>query len=76
MDRIKAGPRYLGRFKALSEEKMRHILSYLPRLGEEGVREKFGAELRGNTFFWWSLGLDQLVHGLTDLLIVYLLVSL
>lgn len=44
MDRIKAGPKYLGRFKDMYDKK-----------------------------FWWSLGLDQMVHHLTHYLIVYLI---
>lgn len=44
MDRIKAGPKYLGRFKDMYDRK-----------------------------FWWSLGLDQMVHHLTHYLIIYLI---
>lgn len=45
MDRIKAGPKYLGRFKL------------------------------DNKLFWWSLGLDQMVHHLTHYAIIYLIIS-
>ena len=71
MDRIKASPKMLGRYQALSKNEMKNILSYLPTLGKDGVKEKFGKELNSNVLFWWSLGLDQLVHHLTDILIVY-----
>lgn len=46
MDRIKAGPRYLGRFNDKSKPS-----------------------------YWYCLGFDQMFHHLTDLLVVYLLVS-
>jgi hypothetical protein len=75
MDRIKAGPKYLGRFKALSGNEMVNILSYVPTLGEDGVKEKFGSKLRSNTLFWWSLGLDQTIHHLTHYYLIYKLVT-
>src|SRR5271170_5829243 len=37
VDRIKASPKLLGRFKALSANEMKNILSYLPTLGKDGV---------------------------------------
>lgn len=46
MDRIKAGPKYLGRFKDMMDKK-----------------------------FWWSLGIDQMVHHLTHYLIIFLIVK-
>lgn len=30
---------------------------------------------KSNTLFWWSLGLDQMVHHLTDILIIYLIMT-
>lgn len=75
MDRIKASPRYLGRFKPLSANEMKNILSYLPTLGEEEVKEKFGKELRSNTYFWWSLGLDQMIHHLTHYWLIWFLIG-
>lgn len=46
MDRIKASPNLLGRFKP------------------------------DNKYFWWALGFDQMVHHLTDLLVVFLLFTI
>lgn len=46
MDRIKAGPKYLGRFKDMYDKK-----------------------------FWWSLGLDQMVHHLTHYAIIYMILN-
>lgn len=50
MDRFKADSRYLGRFKPLTAD------TYM--LATDAQR-------RGNKYFWWSLGFDQMVHHLT-----------
>lgn len=73
MDRIKASPNLLGRYKALSANEMKNILSYLPTLEEDGVKARFGAQLKSNVYFWWSLGLDQAVHHLTHYVIIWVL---
>lgn len=59
MDRIKASSRYLGRYKALAASEF---------AGANNVKR------RHNTFFWWSLGFDQMVHHLTHYLIIALIV--
>lgn len=70
MDRIKAGKKYLGRFKALSALEWVHLHSN-PLLTKEEIKR---AE-RGNTFFWWALGFDQMVHHLTHYICIYLLLT-
>jgi len=55
MDRMKAGKKYLGRFKALA--------------GKEFATASDEAK-RGNAYFWWSLGFDQMVHHLTHYAII------
>lgn len=60
MDRIKASKKLLGRFKPLTAET---YLAATPK------------QVRGNTFFWWSIGFDQLVHHMTHYAIIYWLVS-
>jgi hypothetical protein len=60
MDRIKASPKYLGRFKPLTAK---------------DYPTSTDVEKRSNTLFWWSLGLDQMVHHLTHYIIIYWLVS-
>lgn len=60
MDRIKAGPKYLGRFKPLTAEQ------YMTA----GTAEK-----RNNVFFWWSLGFDQMIHHLTHYVIIYIILT-
>lgn len=71
MDRIKASPKYLGRFKALSGSEMSNILSYEETIG----LEKFKPQLKSNVFFWWSLGFDQAFHHCTHYFIIYMLVA-
>lgn len=52
MDRIKASPSLLGRFKALTKGE------FMAATDEQK---------RGNRWFWWSLGIDQSFHHLTHL---------
>lgn len=65
MDRIKAGPKYLGRYKALSAREYQELWS--STFGE-------APQLRHNTYFWWALGFDQMVHHLTHYVIIAALV--
>lgn len=87
MDRIKAGPKYLGRFKALSGSEMMRLISMgsvstetdpdkipYPSVTPEFDRDR-QRQFKNNTFFWWSLGLDQMVHHLTHYYIIYKLVT-
>ena len=77
MDRAKAGPKYLGRFKALTAKQYisnKLALEDAEASGEKDVVSQCKKRMNGNTYFWWSLGLDQMVHHLTDLAIVYVLV--
>lgn len=80
MDRIKASPNLLGRFKALSAKEMMRILNRENIDGDpDGLRPTDSGvkhALRSNVLFWWSLGIDQMVHHLTDILIIYLVVTL
>lgn len=73
VDRIKASPNLLGRFHALSKNDMKNILSYSTTLSPEEFQQKFGAQLKSNVFFWWSLGWDQMMHHLTHYLIIWAL---
>ena len=60
MDRIKAAPHYLGRFKPLT--------------ANEYSMATPKAKL-GNKLFWWSIGFDQMVHHLTHYYIIWRIVS-
>lgn len=55
MDRIKAGPKYLGRFKGLSAKEFSTATEQ---------------EKKENTFFWWAVGFDQLIHHMTHYCII------
>ncbi len=68
MDRIKASPGLLGRFKALSADQM------TARLMGFGSAKSIKKDLRSNRLFWWSLGFDQMVHHLTDYAIIFYMV--
>lgn len=59
MDRIKASPKMLGRFKTLTA-------SEFPTAT--------GKQKLDNKLFWWSLGFDQMVHHLTHYVIIYFIV--
>jgi hypothetical protein len=63
MDRIKASPNYLGRFKALSASEMSKSLQLDPK---DVANTRFD-----NKIFWWCLGLDQMVHHITDYVIIF-----
>ncbi len=89
MDRIKASPIMLGRFEALSKDQYKGLvesktlamsgISYPNKdLSDESKRivKEIDNKFKSNKMFWYSLGLDQMVHHLTDLLIVYILISI
>lgn len=67
MDRIKASPELLGRFKALSAQEYKFMSS--------AQNNEYASRMRSNTLFWWSLGLDQMVHHLTHYGIIYVLLQ-
>lgn len=88
MDRVKASPDLLGCFTALSKGEFKGILSSRP-MCVDGLKLKnnpelvaesqrmimeFDKRIKSNTYFWWSLGLDQMVHHLTHYLIIYFLI--
>jgi hypothetical protein len=68
MDRVKAAPKMLGMFKPLSAIDYKFYYSTKDRPDS-------GAALLDNKMFWICLGLDQMVHHLTNYYIIYRLVS-
>jgi Protein of unknown function (DUF3307) len=83
MDRIKASPNLMGRWKALSgKEYVNH--SIVIAMSKEktwqhdmNVIDNAKASKRlidNNRLFWWSLGIDQLVHHMTHYYIIWRLV--
>lgn len=77
MDRIKASPKMLGKYNALSKNEMLELikLEKLCQLGAPISDKEIVDKKRSNVLFWWSLGLDQMVHHLTDILIIYLIIK-
>jgi len=75
MDRIKASPNMLGRFKNLSAKEY----VWMQRLAEDpsehdNVHKQMKKAFKSNTYFWWSLGFDQMVHHLTHYYIVFFII--
>lgn len=68
MDRIKASSKLLGRFKALSAREM-GVIKRGPSIPSQIL--PFQEALKSNTYFWWSLGVDQMVHHLTHYYIIW-----
>lgn len=69
MDRIKAGPQWLGRYKSLSAGEFMTLIAK----EKNGPTAETVKARRNNKFFWWSLGLDQQVHHLTHYCIIFYL---
>lgn len=74
MDRFKAGPKYLGRYKALSGTEFKKVLDTYLHAEDDLARDTAKRRLKSNVYFWWSLGLDQTVHHLTHYIIIYAVV--
>jgi len=77
MDRIKASPNLLGRYKALSANEMKIWTQHLiipeePSAQFRTYRARNQA-LSSNKKFWWALGFDQYVHHLTDLVSAFVI---
>lgn len=89
MDRVKASPKLLGRFHALSKGEFMGIISArgvaadgVKLLSEGPAKEEckkqvveIDKRIKSNTYFWWALGVDQMVHHFTDFLIIYILLN-
>jgi hypothetical protein len=64
VDRIKASPTLGGRWKALTKD------TYAA-----AVQANDQDALKGNTYFWFALGTDQLAHHLTHYFIIWRLLT-
>lgn len=77
MDRVKASPKLLGRFKAVSGQEYVSLARSIEAFEGFGNAEmelaakSFRQKLKSNTYFWWSLGLDQAVHHITHYYIIW-----
>lgn len=88
MDRIKASPKMLGRFESLDKTCFVGVFKFATgdfksmKLdncltdAEKKDKVEWGKNrLKENKYFWWSLGLDQMVHHITHYIIIYFLVK-
>ena len=71
MDRIKAGPKYLGRFKAINEFEYKYYTEHTEKEYIDILKNR----MKENRFFWWALGIDQMVHHITHYAIIYMLLK-
>ena len=75
MDRVKADPKLMGRWKPLTAETYVDAQRTLAYGSEDDIAPKnrpsaARARLRGNRLFWDCLGVDQMVHHLTHYAII------
>lgn len=76
MDRIKASPSLLGRYKPVTKEQYiecKDILNSDAVFGESTINSARD-KLDSNRKFWWSIGFDQMVHHLTHYIIIMFLI--
>jgi len=88
MDRIKASSNLMGRWKSLSPVSYKMCLNMskglsavngeaLPSHIDENTLNSYKnlgkSDLKANTYFWWALGFDQMVHHLTHYAIIFAL---
>jgi hypothetical protein len=72
VDRLKAGPKYFGRFKNMSANEMIPLL----KKHQAGLLDDNDKKMiRGNAIYYITLGLDQALHNLTHYGIIYMLVK-
>ena len=96
MDRIKAGPKYLGRFKTLTPRQFIQASKIVNSTWEdrskkyamgraeedckelkllyEAIKKEDQKKLKHNTYFWWSLAVDQMFHFMVQYGIIFVLV--
>jgi len=82
MDRIKASPKLLGRYKSISAEKYNTLVQDVATVKKTGgthdieqAEDLLAIALKSNRRFWLSLGLDQTVHHLTHYIIIAVLLK-
>lgn len=77
MDRIKAGKKYMGRWKPLTKDEWiqtKKDSQYFNLENSMPLIEQAEKKLNSNKYFWWSIGFDQMVHHLTDIACIYFIV--
>jgi hypothetical protein len=79
MDRIKASPKWMGRWKPVNAKEYMECQQII-KFGDENNAwltdrpSTARARLRSNRLFWDALGFDQMVHHLTHYTIIFLLI--
>lgn len=87
MDRLKASPDLMGRFKPVTAEEYKACVNmsdgwtpsgqYIDDVGVRSSMRKIGKKkLLGNKLFWWCLGIDQTVHHITHYIIITCIVGM
>lgn len=82
VDRIKASPKMLGRYKAITPDEYKGNMSII-RAAEDPkshpeiklAAKGFQRRIKSNTYFWWALGWDQMMHHLTHYVIIWCLIT-
>lgn len=85
MDRIKAAPKWWGRYTVASPRELGSMRKYI-RMNRKNRRARklrgeltpamqAGKLIRDNEIFWMCLGFDQMVHHLTHYGILWLLIN-
>jgi hypothetical protein len=84
MDRIKASPDMLGKYKQMSPAEFVENNAILAKFAanpprhntmEADTYNRALLRVNHNKYFWWALGLDQAVHHLTHYLIIFILIA-
>lgn len=81
VDRVKAAPSLAGRWKVLSASEFallstQHGPFRIDRMCSPKITSaECDALKRGNKYFWWALGVDQMAHHLTHYFIIWRLLG-
>lgn len=87
IDRIKASPNLLGKYVNLSKEEyltLNDIDASLKRELEvsndnleiiKNLIKRHDERRKENTYFWWALGWDQMMHHLTHYLLIWIMLK-
>jgi hypothetical protein len=73
-DRLKAGPRWLGRFKNITPEEYKTLQVELKSI-DPNVRLAAREKVAANRYFWWALGFDQMWHHVTHYIIIAIIIG-
>lgn len=84
IDRVKASPDLLGRFKALSGTEYVQLLqnkaaaeivlenpTSQAKTQYEALIAGYNKQFKNNVYFWWALGADQFCHHITHYIIIW-----